>query len=171
MSTETTAVEAPAEVAQTFRPYAEMVEKLFKKMGNVTEEFLHAAIGMSGEAAELQDGIHSWLATPNEKTLKNIPEELGDLRFYMQAIWNMYGWEWDSFVIPEPTATGIRQVGMHVTIECGNVLDIIKKQWVYGKEVDVIVLHDRMEALLMFYNNTMHMMGYSDEFIQLLKKM
>jgi len=55
---------------------------------------LHAAVGVSGEAGELLDAIKKvWIYNKplEERVEANILEELGDLRFYMQALQNLMG--------------------------------------------------------------------------------
>lgn len=76
--------------------YDEFVRKLFKPQ---SEEFMkfHAGLGVTGEAGELGDVIKRELiynspVTSEKKPIRTgIIEELGDLRFYMQAVMNLYG--------------------------------------------------------------------------------
>lgn len=56
----------PATVLKTV-PYDQMVRNLFKDMGSKEASFLHAAIGISGETAELLVA----------NSIENIVEELG----------------------------------------------------------------------------------------------
>lgn len=68
--------------------YQDFVAKLFKPLDTDNEELNHAALGIGGEAGEIMDAIKK--ATIYNKPLDrdNIIEELGDLRFYMQALMN-----------------------------------------------------------------------------------
>ena len=52
---------------------------------------LHAALGICGEAGELGDAIKKEVVYGKGPDLENIIEELGDLRFYIQAVQNLYG--------------------------------------------------------------------------------
>lgn len=70
--------------------YDIFVEKLFKR-GAACGDFMHAAIGVCGEAGELGDAIKKHIVYGRELDIKNVIEELGDLRFYMQALMNLIG--------------------------------------------------------------------------------
>lgn len=69
--------------------YADFVAKLFK-IDTPDMEHLHAALGICGEAGELADAIKKSVIYCKELDRKNVVEELGDLRFYMQQIQNMH---------------------------------------------------------------------------------
>ena len=70
--------------------YDQMVLQLFKA-GTAQEMLVHAAMGVAGEAGELVDAIKkSWIyGKPLDR--ENVIEELGDLRFYIQAMQNVLG--------------------------------------------------------------------------------
>jgi NTP pyrophosphatase (non-canonical NTP hydrolase) len=70
--------------------YDTFVEKLFKK-GTPAEERMHAALGVCGEAGELADAIKKEVVYNREPNRQNIVEELGDLKFYIRKIQNLYG--------------------------------------------------------------------------------
>ena len=53
----------------------------------------HAALGVAGEAGELVDAIKKEVHYNKPPDIVNIREELGDLRFYIQAVMNLYGIE------------------------------------------------------------------------------
>lgn len=52
---------------------------------------LHAALGVAGEAGELADAIKIEHIYGKEPNRANIVEELGDLRWYIQMVMNLYG--------------------------------------------------------------------------------
>lgn len=70
--------------------YDQMVLQLFKAEG-AAAMLNHAAMGVAGEAGELIDAIkkHTVYGKPLDR--ENIIEELGDLRFYIQAMQNVLG--------------------------------------------------------------------------------
>lgn len=68
-------------------PYSHFVEKLFK-LDTDQVEFCHIAMGVSGEAGELTDALKKHAIYGKELDRTNVIEELGDLRFYMQALMN-----------------------------------------------------------------------------------
>lgn len=70
--------------------YDSFVALLFKNQ-SAPLMHLHAALGVAGEAGELADAIkkeHIY-NKPTDRT--NIVEELGDLRFHIQAVQQLYG--------------------------------------------------------------------------------
>lgn len=70
--------------------YDIFVKKLFKPQ---SEELMlaHAAMGITGEAGELCDAIKKHIIYGRDLDINNVIEELGDLRFYMQALMNLVG--------------------------------------------------------------------------------
>ena len=68
--------------------YAKFVGDLVKPMGGFKLNLVHAAIGVSGEAGELLDAIKKTWVYNKELDRANVIEELGDMRFYMQALMN-----------------------------------------------------------------------------------
>lgn len=73
------------------RSYAEFVGDLFKCMDTHQQSCIHAAIGAAGEAGELADAIKKYWVYGKELDRANVIEELGDMRFYMQALQNLLG--------------------------------------------------------------------------------
>lgn len=75
--------------------YAGFVETLLKSPEDVMEtlsnsriNLLHGALGAAGEAGELGDAVKKCVFYDRKIDRENVVEELGDLRFYMQAIMN-----------------------------------------------------------------------------------
>lgn len=69
--------------------YDAFVAALFKVMSPEMMK-LHAALGCTGEAGELGDAIKKEVIYGKAPDRANIVEELGDLRFYMQATMMLY---------------------------------------------------------------------------------
>lgn len=70
--------------------YKDFVSKLFK-VDTEDMEKLHAALGICGEAGELADAIKKHVIYGKGLDRENVVEELGDLRFYMEALMNIVG--------------------------------------------------------------------------------
>jgi NTP pyrophosphatase (non-canonical NTP hydrolase) len=70
--------------------YDQFVLGLYKP-GSIKEQKYHAALGIAGEAGEFVDAVKRELVYGKPLDRKNIVEELGDLRFYMQAAQILYG--------------------------------------------------------------------------------
>lgn len=71
--------------------YTDFVKKLAKPMESEILDALHGAVGISGEAGELLDAIKKVWVYNKPMDRKNVVEELGDLRFYMQHLMNVLG--------------------------------------------------------------------------------
>jgi len=70
--------------------YDAFVAMLFKQQ-SLNLMCLHAALGVAGEAGELADCIKKEIIYGKELDRANLVEELGDLRFYIQATMRLYG--------------------------------------------------------------------------------
>ena len=70
--------------------YDKFVELLFKLMP-IGMMKAHCAMGVAGEAGELCDAIKKEIIYGKPLDRTNLIEELGDLRFYIQATQNIYG--------------------------------------------------------------------------------
>jgi NTP pyrophosphatase (non-canonical NTP hydrolase) len=68
--------------------YDQFVKQLFKVD---TQELMmvHAVMGISGEAGELLDAIKKRWVYGKVLDSENVIEELGDIRFYMEALMNV----------------------------------------------------------------------------------
>lgn len=69
--------------------YDQFVLQLFKADSSALMK-MHAALGVCGEAGELGDAIKKEIVYGKTPDVINIMEELGDLRFYIQSIQNLY---------------------------------------------------------------------------------
>jgi NTP pyrophosphatase (non-canonical NTP hydrolase) len=72
--------------------YSEFVDKLFKKLPSMIPfkaDLAHAALGVCGEAGELADAIKKHIIYGKVLDRGNVIEELGDVRFFLQAIQNV----------------------------------------------------------------------------------
>ena len=121
--------------------YVDMVTRLFKTEGfhNEHDALMHAAIGICGEVGELIEAVDV-----DERCRQNIVEELGDIHFYLCAFVNccvdsqqydVGGLESD----PVNFAPGNnRSLLLKLSVEASEVLDTVKKGWVYGKDIDLL---------------------------------
>ena len=138
--------------------YTTFVAGLFKTdlPGNGAA-FLHAAVGISGEVAELLDA----------RDPDNMLEECSDLEFYIEAAWQALHVE-DSNLsrIPACELDGVVLQAYHrLVYYAGKVLDLAKKVWVYNKTVPadlkMLALSDFEDVLCEFYR----LRGWSRESI------
>lgn len=77
--------------------FAEYVQKLTKPLP-AAEHLSHMALGVGGEAGELQDAIKKHVIYEKVTDRVNVVEELGDLAFYMQGIMNSLGITWQEII-------------------------------------------------------------------------
>ncbi len=123
---------APAH--ETIR-YDQFVRWLFKP-GTDQAMALHCAIGLAGEVGELVEDH------------KNAYEELGDIEFYLQATRNHYGISRASICASAfPSFAPACITTERLMIACGEVCDVIKREYVYLKPRDVFAL---IQALARF---------------------
>lgn len=88
--------------------YGEFVASRAKVLATPTEDMLHAAVGISGEAGELLDAVKKVWVYNKPADLVNIKEELGDLCFYMQMLCNQFGWSFDELMAENQTKLELR---------------------------------------------------------------
>lgn len=69
--------------------YEEFVRTLFKQEG-FDKMLAHAARGVCTEAGEINDCVKKHLDYEQDFDLKNLIEEIGDMRFYLQALMNLF---------------------------------------------------------------------------------
>lgn len=72
--------------------YDQFVQRLYK-VETEKDMAMHAALGICGEAGELADAIKKRYVYGKPLDITNVVEELGDLRFYIQAVMNLFGIE------------------------------------------------------------------------------
>lgn len=143
---------APAH--ETIR-YDQFVRWLFKP-GTDQVMALHCAIGLAGEVGELIEDH------------KNAEEELGDIEFYLQALRNHYGISRAAILASVFSAfTPDCIVTDRLTIACGEICDVIKREYIYNKPRDTFSLMSacaRFESALFLYRETfLHLTKTSEE--------
>ena len=81
--------DSPDLIADPIR-YDQFVLQLFKA-DTASGMLNHVALGVAGETGELVDAIKKHTVYGKQFDRENIIEELGDLRFYIQAMQNILG--------------------------------------------------------------------------------
>lgn len=71
--------------------YPQFVENLGKPLDRMSSELHHHTTGMAGEAGELLDASKKVWIYDKPVDVEHIVEEMGDLRWYYQAMLNMLG--------------------------------------------------------------------------------
>lgn len=126
------------------KPYGEMISALFKVDGFSADyaAAMHAAIGISGEVAELR------AATDRI----NILEELGDILFYIEGCCQQFpGFDLSVTRSPLPiTRLNFNVLSAYeaLTNVSGALLDAVKKGWVYNKLVNAALIEYALVDLI-----------------------
>ncbi|QBQ71201.1 nucleotide pyrophosphohydrolase domain protein [Shewanella phage S0112] len=125
-------------MSNIFESHGQMVSALAKPGAEVvagltatSAHLLHMAVGISGEVAELLEAF----------TPENIQEELGDIFFYVEGIYQgvPFGRE---FSIPDdirPPMLGKTEIACFDALlasKAGKILDLVKKHAIYQKPLD-----------------------------------
>jgi len=125
--------------------YYDMVTRLFKAEGfhNQHDALMHAAIGISGEVGELIEAM-GFVEDGSGYNKTHIVEELGDIRFYLCAFFNICvdSQEYDVEGLKSDPVNfspgNNRSILLRLSVESSGVLDNVKKGWVYGKDIDLL---------------------------------
>jgi len=96
--------------------YDAFVALLFKQQ-SLDKMCLHAALGVCGEAGELADVVKREVIYGKELDRKNLVEELGDLRFYVQAVMQLYGISEQEVLQENANKLSIRYKGLRYSDE------------------------------------------------------
>lgn len=143
--------------------HGEMVRKLAKSGEHILRQMtpegahlLHMAVGISGETGELLEAFETARSASQEADKKNVIEELGDIEFYLEGM--RQGLILDRTTVMMCPIDNIvwantRPITLCVglSIHAANLLDQVKKQAVYAKELDedaVIQVMARIELYM-----------------------
>lgn len=124
---------------QTQLTFETMVSRLFKVEGMHTqhEALMHAAIGIAGEVGEILEAIANG-------DIPNLNEEFGDSEFYQEAAWQAI----DCIMVEPTEAWGemmcLDAVGLGLAHSACKILDVAKRSWVYGEEVNKLAVKDAL---------------------------
>lgn len=122
--------------------HAEMVKVLAKPGETIRQtctphqcHMIHMAIGLSGEVGELMDAV---IFDPLNK--ENILEELGDIEFYYQGlaqeITDYNEIYCSSIRLYAPQRISVSEAIIKSSIKASQILDVIKKYYIYQKDYD-----------------------------------
>lgn len=111
--------------------YDAFVALLFKQQ-SLDKMCLHAALGVCGEAGELADVVKREVIYGKDLDQKNLVEELGDLRFYLQATMMLYGISEQEVLQENANKLSIRYKGLRYSDEAAQ--SRADKEEPHGKE-------------------------------------
>ena len=119
---------------------------------------LHIGLGIAGEALEFVEAFDSWYNSSDPAVAVHLIEELGDLEFYMQAAQTFYGVTDEDTKLYETTTVNLSQplittAYLGILAESGNLSDLIKKEFIYGKPREIKLV------LTAMYRLRSHMLG------------
>lgn len=129
--------------------YSSMISNLFKLITDGDNPFgslTHAMVGIVGEAIEFK----------NSTSRKNLIEESGDLEFYIEALRQHYRWKEQHVAIDNGDTRAhatVSSVFDNIISLSGDILDIVKKSWVYRKDLnekELARLHTLLELNMLY---------------------
>lgn len=99
--------------AFTLQILEDTVERTMKDMGNIETNLLHAALGVGGEAGELQDlvkkiTIYKSRNLADSEVLNTLAYELGDILWYIQLGAMTLGFSMDTIIRMNQTKLALR---------------------------------------------------------------
>jgi hypothetical protein len=124
-------------VAQLTKPGADILASLTPEKTN----FLHMALGLSGEGGELlEPALATLLGNGTNDVLGNLTEELGDAEFYLEGIRVAAGID-RGMTLPITAAGPLilwdyNGLAIAFGASAGTVLDVAKRHVVYNKELE-----------------------------------
>lgn len=135
----------PATYADFVRALKKPGEDILAPLTGQQADLLHMAIGLSGETAELLEPFFAIQGTERLIDRANVVEELGDLEFFLEGIHENTGIErveWNDFWndTNEPRADLL----VSLVITSGNILDTVKRNAIYGKDLDTDKLGNQL---------------------------
>ena len=136
--------------------YAEMVKSLAKSGETIASEIngheahlLHMALGISGESAELLEAVRQKVVHHEEMDMINLLKEFGDMEFYLEGMRQGLGCTREhcinSVCLSERKGLDLDWVVKSkqiyfiigdIVCDAGLMLDIIKRNVIYRKELD-----------------------------------
>lgn len=149
-----------------YKEHAAMVDQLMKPgkailqdLTPIKAERLHMAVGFMGEVTELASAIENLSLYESDEeydaVLDNLKEELGDCEFYLEGLCQTYGVE---RIQPNPdlieNSHNLQNL-IHLVIAAGDILDLVKKEVIYNRVIEVggalFVATTQLRALYLFY--------------------
>lgn len=129
--------------------YGEFVRSHFKQ-DTLPQMYLHAAVGIVGEAIELAEAPE----------LDDCVEELGDVAFYIQAMFNLRQRQLAEFhEVP-------RECGQTVLQQAGEILDVVKRYAIYGLPLDEPRLDAALTIVAACFFAKLRVFGVTWEFVR-----
>lgn len=114
---------------------------------------LHGAIGLASELSEAQE-----LAEGQHIDVTNLKEEMGDIMWYQNLFIQELGFNPEEIYMfndtdklhssSENEAKALLQEEVHGLVKhCGELIDLVKKHLMYGRELNVAGVKDRLQKI------------------------
>lgn len=111
-----------------------------KSMGGQIEDSIHCVLGIISELTN--ELVEAYL----KEDEVNVMEELGDANWYLSEYANV--WNLDtSFIDRDYTQEQLQSIVFELGQNLGKLADIDKAAWIYGKEIDLQVRQELLEAV------------------------
>lgn len=120
----------------TIENYQERAARTMASLGTKAMDGMHMAAGFTTEIGEMNEGI-----TYND--IVNIREENGDTYWYLANECNIYGLIFTELIEQAKTRRK-KPFYLH------NIVDLHKREFAYGKEIDLIKLEDELITIVQY---------------------
>lgn len=144
------------------KDYQALAVRTAKFFGELKDNLIHAALGISSEAGELAETIVSaWMQLPFN--IHNIPEEIGDACWYAAYLCDVMDWKFEDMLLEPGDASemsvtlaaaviGRNPVALTLVLNqhASNITSVVKAFAIYGKPLD----HELMKRELALYVTT-----------------
>ena len=133
----------------TFLNYQERASRTMASKEGRGADGAHMALGFTSELGEMYKGIEN-------NDLENTREEHGDTLWYVANECNIYG-----FIFSDLYIQAINSVPL--SFDLHNIVDLHKREWIYGKVMDKRLLHIELQALMQHLVEIAYLRGFDFE--------
>ena len=124
----------------TIKNYQERAARTMPDLGTKAANGAHMALGVTTEIGELEEGLE-------RKDLVNVREEHGDANWYIANLCNIYSMD---FTILYEVAEEQIEKGLREPFKLHDLVDLHKREFAYGKDIDVDDLFDELLNLMTY---------------------
>ena len=120
----------------TIENYQERAGRTMASLGTLAADGMHMAAGFTTEIGEMKEGIAN-------NDLVNVLEEIGDVWWYCANECTLYGFDLQHIV-------SLATVSEEVPFFLHNIVDLHKREFAYGKEMDIVKLKVELLSLAQY---------------------
>lgn len=133
----------------TIKNYQNLAYRTMANLKTKAADGMHMASGVTTELGEMQEGIDN-----NDRD--NIREENGDAFWYVANACNIYGFNFIDLYEK-------RDLNHYKIFKLHDYMDLHKREFVYGKEIDLEKLEEQLIRLIRLLSDTAREQGFTIE--------